>query len=158
MTDSSGLNTSVLAIATAAVVSIRSLCETIKSFQNRNNTLRRLYEKLQELDKILDSTILDSLIQVIDGDELMLTLLESPIGRCKRICDELKQPMKKFHGKSKTELLDWTKMEFMGGNINDFIDAIDGYKSTVRIGLGTIGLSVAMSYLINNPLTLFRKA
>lgn len=141
------MTTSVLALATAAVVSVRSLCDTIKSFQNRNNTLRRLHDKLQELDNMLDSTLLDSLIQVIDGDELMLTLLEAPIGRCKKICDEFRQAMKRFHGKSKTMLLDWTKMGFMKGNIVDFIDTVEGYKSTIEVGLEAINLLVTTSYL-----------
>lgn len=137
MADPLSVTASVLAVATAAVVSIRSLCDTVKSFQNRNNTLRRLQSQLQEL-----ATILDSLIQVMDDDTSLLPLLEGPIDRCKDICNEFEQSMKKFHGKSKTGLLDWTKLEFMKGDINDFIETIEGYKSTITVGLGTINLSV----------------
>lgn len=138
MADPLSVTASVLAVATAAIVSIRSLCETVKSFQNRNNTLRRLQNKLQDL-----ATILDSLAQVINADTSVLTLLEGPIDRCKEICKEFEQSMKKFQGKSKTGLLDWTKLEFMRGDINDFIDTIEGYKSTITVGLGTINLSVS---------------
>jgi hypothetical protein len=49
MADPLSVAASVLAVATAAVVSIRSLCDTVKSFQNRNNTLRRLQVNLQDL-------------------------------------------------------------------------------------------------------------
>jgi hypothetical protein len=142
MADPLSLAASVVAVATAAVVSIQSLCNTVKSFQNRNNTLRRLLAKLQDL-----TTILDSLIQVIEDDISVVALLEGPIGRCKEICIEFEQSVKKFHGKSKTGFLDWTKLEFMKGDINDFIDTIEGYKSTITVGLGTINLSVERSCL-----------
>jgi len=140
MADPLSITASVLAVATAAIVSIRSLCDTVKSFQNRNNTLRRLQAKLQDL-----ATILDSLVQVINADTSVLTLLGGPIDRCKETCNEFEQSIKKFHGKSKTGLLDWSKLEFMRGDINDFIDTIEGYKSTITVGLGTINLSVAIS-------------
>ena len=146
--DPLSVTASVLAVATAAIVSIRSLCDTVQSFRNRNNTLRRLQAKLQDL-----ATILDSLVQVINADTSVLMLLEGPIDRCKEICNEFEQSMKKFQGKSKTGLLDWTKLEFMRGDINDFIDTIEGYKSTITVGLGTINLSVVISYPLQTPLT-----
>ena len=37
---------SVLAVVTAAIISIRSLCDTVKGFQNRNSTLKRLQHTL----------------------------------------------------------------------------------------------------------------
>ena len=57
--------------------------------------------------------------------------------------DEFEEAMKRFSGKSKTGLRDWTRMEFMRGDINTFIDTLGGYKSTIAIGLGTITMSVA---------------
>lgn len=39
-----------------------------------------------------------------------------------------------FSVRSKTSFRDWTKMEFMGGDINEFIDVIAGYKSTIAVG------------------------
>ncbi|EDN05564.1 predicted protein [Histoplasma mississippiense (nom. inval.)] len=33
---------------------------------------------------------------------------------------------------------DWTKMEFMRGDINEFIDTIVGYELTILVGLGTV--------------------
>lgn len=135
MTDPLSVTASVLAVATAAVVSVRSLCDTIKSFRNRNNTLRRLQDTLQDL-----TSILNSLISVIDADTSILVLLEGPIDRCRGICTEFAQSMQKFHDKSQTSLLDWTKLEFKRGDINDFIDTIEGYKSTIMVGLGTVNL------------------
>ena len=143
MADPLSITASVLAVATAAIVSIRSLSDTVKSFQNRNKTLRRLQDKLQDL-----ATILDSLLQVVNADISVLTLLKGPIDRCNEICSEFEQSMTKFQRKSKTGLLDWTKLEFMRGDINDFIDTIEGYKSTITVGLGTINLSVSLPSLL----------
>ncbi|EER40864.1 conserved hypothetical protein [Histoplasma capsulatum H143] len=68
----------------------------------------------------------------------ILALLQGPIDRCSQVCREFEQSMKIFSGKSKTGFRDWTKMEFMRGDINEFIDTIAGYKSTISVGLGTI--------------------
>ncbi|PGG96336.1 hypothetical protein GX51_07866 [Blastomyces parvus] len=68
----------------------------------------------------------------------ILALLQGPIGRCSQVCREFEQSMKIFSGKSKMGFRDWTKMEFMKGDINEFIDTIAGYKSTISVGLGTI--------------------
>lgn len=133
--DPLSITASVLTVASAAIVSIRSLSDTVKSYQNRNKTLRRLHAKLEAL-----ATILDSLIQAISADAPILKLLKDPIDRCKEVCGEFEQSMKKFQGKSKTGVLDWTKLEFMRGDINDFIDSIEGYESTITVALGTINL------------------
>ena len=45
-----------------------------------------------------------------------------------------------FSGKSQTGVRDWAKLEFMRGDINEFIDTVAGYKSTISVGLGTITL------------------
>ncbi|KAK1142206.1 hypothetical protein N8T08_008132 [Aspergillus melleus] len=123
----------MLAVITATLQSTRSLCETVRRFQDRNKTLRRLVDELDDLIKILDS-----LKQVINTETAMLTLLEGPLDRCSQVCHQFEQLMKAFSNKSKTGFRDWTKMEFMRGDINEFIDTIAGYKSTISVGLGTI--------------------
>lgn len=138
MADPLSITASVLAVITAAVASVRSLCDTVRSFQNRSITLKRLHHTLQDL-----VTILDSLTTVVNADASVVALLQGPIDRCQETCTEFEQSMKKFHGKSKAGLLDWTKLEFMRGDINDFIETLEGYKSTITVGIGTITLSVA---------------
>ncbi|KAJ5283468.1 hypothetical protein N7497_003755 [Penicillium chrysogenum] len=133
MADPLSVTASVLAVITAAVQSTRSLCETIKRFKDRNKTLRRLQDELEDLGKILDS-----LIHVINAEASILALLQGPIDRCSQVCREFEQSMQVFNKKSNTGFRDWTKMEFMRGDINEFIDVIAGYKSTISIGLGTI--------------------
>ncbi|EXJ76645.1 uncharacterized protein A1O5_01153 [Cladophialophora psammophila CBS 110553] len=136
MADPLSISASLVAVTTAAVQSTKSLYETVKRFKDRDKTLRRLQDELRDL-----TNILDSLAQVTNAEQSMLTLLQGPIERCNQVCREFEQSMKVFSGKSKTGFRDWTKMEFMRGNINEFIDTIAGYKSTITVGLGTITMT-----------------
>jgi hypothetical protein len=49
-----------------------------------------------------------------------------------------------FSEKSKTGFRDWTKMEFMRGDINEFIGTVGGYKSTISVGLGIVTMLVVL--------------
>lgn len=148
MADPFSITASVLAVVTAAVQSTKSLYETVQHFKNRNKTLQRLQDELESLVNILNS-----LTQVANAEMSMLGLLQGPIDRCSQVCCEFEQTMKAFDGKSKMGLLDWTKMEFMRGDINEFIDTIAGYKSTIAVGLGTITMLVAIPRLLRTLLT-----
>jgi DNA repair ATPase RecN len=152
MADPLSISVSVLAVITAAVQSIKSLNETVKRFKDRNKTLRRLQDELEDL-----ANILNSLTQVINAETSMLALLQGPIDRCSQVCHEFEQSIKVFSGKSKTSIRDWTKMEFMRGDINEFIDTITGYKSTISVGLGTISMLVAIPRLPQTLLTSFHE-
>lgn len=135
MADPLSVTASVLAVITAAAQSARSLYETIKRFQDRSKTLKRLQDELDDL-----ANILGSLAEVINSETTMLVLLQKPIDRCHQVCREFEETMRKFSGNSKPGFRDWTKMEFMRGDINEFIDTIAEYKSTISVGLGTITL------------------
>jgi len=127
------ISTSPLAAIAATIASVKALHETVKRYQGRDKTLGRLQGGLLDL-----VTILNSLQAVADGDAPVLTLLKGPVDRCAQVCREFEDAMKIFSGKSKSGLKDWTKMEFMRGDINEFIDTLADYKSTITIGLGTI--------------------
>jgi hypothetical protein len=133
MADPLSNTASLLVVTTAAVQSTKSLYETVKRFKDRNKTLRRLQDELGDL-----TNILDSLTQVTNAEQPLFTLLQGPVERCNQVCHEFEQSMKVFKGKSKTGFRDWTRMEFMRGDMNEFIDTIAGYKSTISVGLGTI--------------------
>ena len=123
--DPLSITASVLAVITAAIQSTKSLHETVKRFREHNKTLRRLQDELADLINILNS-----LTQVTSVETSMLALLQGPIDRCSQVCREFEQLMEVFSGKSKTGFRDWTRMEFMKGDINEFIDTIAGYKLT----------------------------
>lgn len=137
MADPLSVTASVLAVVIAAIQSTKSLTETVKRFKGRDKTLRRLNDELEDLTKILSA-----LKEVCQSEESMMELLQGPVGRCRQLCSEFENSMKEFSGKSKTGLRDWAKMEFMRGDINEFMDTLTGYKSTISIGLGTITMLV----------------
>ncbi|KAL4936832.1 hypothetical protein BDV06DRAFT_204174 [Aspergillus oleicola] len=133
MADPVSITASVLAIVTAAIQSTNSLKETVRRFKERNKTLGRLQDELEDLSKILDL-----LEHAVNTDASVLALLQGPTARCSQLCRDFEDSLKVFNGKSKTGFRDWTRMEFMRGDINEFIDTIAGYKSTISVGLGTI--------------------
>lgn len=126
---------SITSSVTAAIQSTESLCGTIKRFKDHSKVLRRLQDELQDL-----ATVLDSLAQVNNAETSVLALLQRPIDRCSLVCREFEQSIKVFSGKSETGFRDWAKMQYMRGDINEFIDIIAGYKSTISVGLGTINM------------------
>jgi hypothetical protein len=144
---------SIISSVTAAIQSTKSLCETIKRFKDRSKVLRRLQDELQDL-----ATILDLLTQVNSAETSVLALLQRPIDRYSQVCREFEQSIKVFSGKSETGFRDWTKIQYMRGDINGFIDIIAGYKSTISIGLGTITMLVATPCLLKTILTSCSKA
>ena len=150
MADPLSITASLLAVTTAALQSTKSLYETVKRFKDRDKTLRRLQDELGDL-----TNILDSLTRVTKPEQSVLKLLQGPIERCSQVCHEFEQSMEVFRGKSKTGFRDWTKMEFMRGDINEFIDTIAGYKSTISVGLGTITMLAAIPCLLWALLTSF---
>ncbi|KAF1817811.1 uncharacterized protein K489DRAFT_293706, partial [Dissoconium aciculare CBS 342.82] len=133
MADPLSIAASLLAISTAAIQSAKSLREAVKRYKGRDKTLGRLQDELDHLSKILES-----LTQTVATEESLLALLQGPIERCDQVCREFEAAMEGFSQKSKTGFRDWARMEFMRGDINEFIETIAGYKSTISVGLGTV--------------------
>ena len=143
MADPLSIAASELAVVIDAIQSIRSLTETVKRFKERDKTLRRLHD---ELDDFIN--ILNALKEVCQSESLTLVLLRGPISRCSQLCRELENSIKEFSRKSKAGLRNWAKMEFMRGDINEFTDTLIGYKSTISIGLSIITKLVIYSIKI----------
>ncbi|KAF2158405.1 hypothetical protein M409DRAFT_71661 [Zasmidium cellare ATCC 36951] len=133
MADPVSITASLLAITTAAIQSTKSLYEAVRRYRGRDKTLQRLQSELEDVIKILQS-----LNVAIATEESILALLKGPVQRCSQICHEFKLSMEKFDRTSKMSVLDWARMEFMRGDINEFIQTLAGYKSTISVGLGTI--------------------
>jgi hypothetical protein len=142
MADPLSIGASVLAIVTAAVQSVKSLNDTVARYKGRDRTLHRLQNELQDV-----SGILTTLKEAIMAEASISALLKGPVGRCSEVCQEFKQSMLSFSEKSKTGIRDWAKLEFMRGDINEFIDTISGYKSTIAVGLALVTLYVGLSFL-----------
>lgn len=69
---------------------------------------------------------------------LGLGLLKDSVARWAQVSREFEDTMNIFSAKSKTGLTDWTKMQFMRGDINEFVDTLADYKLTAIISLGTM--------------------
>lgn len=131
--DPLSVGVSALTVIAATITTVKSLHSTVARYKGRDKTLGRLQGGLQDL-----VTILNSLETAADEETPILILLKGPIQRCSHVCHEFEEVMKTFDRKSKTSLKDWTKLEFMKGDINEFIDTLSDYKSTITLGLGTI--------------------
>ncbi|KAF4441069.1 hypothetical protein F53441_12140 [Fusarium austroafricanum] len=127
-----------LAIVPLAVQSIKSLKNTITRYKSRDKTLARLYHVLEDLDNILEV-----LERAVDSEASTRALLEGPVSRCNLLCREFETAMEAFGGKSKLGFRDWTKMEFMTGDINEFMDMLAGYKATISVSLGIITMQTS---------------
>ncbi|KAF5620086.1 hypothetical protein F52700_11406 [Fusarium sp. NRRL 52700] len=106
-----------LAIVPLAVQSIKSLKDTVTRYKGRDKTLARLYHVLEDLDNILEV-----LERAIDSEALTRALLEGPVSRCNTLCRDFETAMQAFGGTSRMGFRDWAKMEFMTGDINEFMD------------------------------------
>ncbi|KAK7224996.1 hypothetical protein V2G26_012999 [Clonostachys chloroleuca] len=133
MADPLSVTASIVALVTAAIQSTKSLNAAVKRYMERDKTLRRLQTELDDLTKVLEA--LDA---VCNLESSVMSLLEGPVSRCSQLCRDFEATMSTFSGKSRAGFRDWAKMEFMRGDIHEFIDALGGYKSTISVGLGTI--------------------
>lgn len=140
--DPLSITASLLAVATASIESTRSLREAIKRYQTRDATLQRLLAEVDDTEnslRALEGLLVSSAQEPgLAGDTLIVELLQSPIKRCDQLCKEFEIAMRRFSGKSKTNIIDWARMEFMRGGFSQFLDTLAGYKATIAVGLGVL--------------------
>lgn len=140
MADPLSVLASLLAVATAGVQSIRSLKAAAKRYKTRDGTLRRLVDEVGDVESILYA--LEQLLKAsashpaIDADNSIAMLLHDSVERCSKVCSDFEKAMGQSSRKSKTGFVDLTNMEFMRGDVNQFIDIVAGYKATISVGLG----------------------
>ncbi|OAA40900.1 hypothetical protein ISF_09789 [Cordyceps fumosorosea ARSEF 2679] len=135
---------SVLAIVTAGLQSTRSLKAAIQRYKTRDMTLLRLLAEVKDIESILQSLaqLLDATNQqpAVAAETSMTELLCGPIERCTQLCSDFESAMRRFSGKSTSSFTDWARMEFMRGDINQFMDTLAGYKATISVGLGVLNM------------------
>jgi hypothetical protein len=133
--DPLSISASALTVIAATISTLKGVHDTVKRYESRDKLLVRLQNGIFDLINILEK-----LKELVDSEATVLALLSGPVGHCAEVCHQFEDAMKKFSGKSKIGLIDWGKMEFMRGDINEFIDTLGDYKSTIAVGLGTITL------------------
>jgi hypothetical protein len=100
-------------------------------------TLQRLHNELQDI-----ISILDYLPDVIHIETCAPALLRQPILRCSKTCQDFEQLTISFSQKSKTGYYDWAKLRCIDSDINEFIDTLSEYTSTISAGLGAITMFI----------------
>ncbi|CAI6014171.1 unnamed protein product, partial [Clonostachys chloroleuca] len=120
---------------TAAILSTKSLKETVKRYEDGNENLQRLQEELGGL-----LIVLENLERVSNVEVPILSLLKVPLGRCSQSCRHFENYLQELSGELKAGSPDEVKMRVMSGDIIDFLDLLGGYKSTISVALGSIAI------------------
>lgn len=123
---------------TAAILSTKSLKETVKRYEDGNENLQRLQEELGGL-----LIVLENLERVSNVEVPILSLLKGPLGRCSQSCRHFENYLQELSGELSAGSPDEVKMRVMSGDIIDFLDLLGGYKSTISVALGTIAMYVS---------------
>jgi hypothetical protein len=129
-----GIASGMLALASFAFQASVGLYQTVQSFKFHPKQIRDLTEELEAL-----SAVLDSLTGTVSAtSEIEFPALSLPLLRCGNACKEFEQEILKCSSRSglnRTSFRDWTKLRYMGDNIDGFRQLLAGYKSTITIAL-----------------------
>lgn len=140
MGDPLSVTASLLGLVTFAAKSTQSLYSLIASFQSNQRTIRGLKDELQALNEVLQS-----LHATISNVEVDLSALTLPLTRCNQACQDFEEIVlkcTKHSTETRTSFRDWTKLTYMGDDINAFKNMLAGYKSTIAIALGDANMFV----------------
>ena len=108
MADPIGLASGLVALATFALQSSKSLYQTIECFKSNRKAIRDLREELEALDEVLQS-----LTETATGNETYLDALKLPLLRCGTACKDFETVIIKcttHSDGSKTSFRDWAKL------------------------------------------------
>jgi hypothetical protein len=84
-----------------AIQSTQSLYKTVKRFKDRDRTLLRLQNEIEDLARILGS-----LAEATSAETTMLELLQRPIVRCSELYGEFERSLEDFSKNTKTGFRD----------------------------------------------------
>ena len=138
MAEPISLASGLIALATFALQSSRSLYQAVESFKSNRKSIRELREELEALDGILRS--LNDAVATSGAD---LTGLKLPLIRCGKTCKDFEAVIVKctaHSGGPRTSFRDWAKLMYMGNDVVGFKNMLAGYKSTISIALGNANL------------------
>ncbi|KAK5103205.1 hypothetical protein LTS08_004010 [Lithohypha guttulata] len=132
-----GAVSGLAALIGIACKGIQSLIKCLKEIHNAPDVVLEL---IAQLEAIL--VVLQSLEKTIDGDDDALKTLKGPIEWCGTACIQLRTRLIGLGSNQShaSRLVDWTKLKFMGNDIEDFKKAMASYKSTICIAVGDVNL------------------
>lgn len=134
MVEAVGIASGLLTLTTFAFEGSISLYETIRSFQSHQQRVRDLVYELSAL-----ATVLSSLTETVHAiSDIKFSALEVPLLRCGKACKDFEKELLKCSSRStgtRTSFRDWTKLRYMGEDIDGFRRSLAGYKLTISIAL-----------------------
>jgi predicted nucleic acid-binding Zn-ribbon protein len=133
-----GVTSGLVALITFGLTATSSLLATIKQFKQASSTITRIGAELTALNNVLNA--LSSAIEDVDVD---VTALKCPIQQCTKLCEEFEKALCDSAGSAegaRENFHSWKKLKVRGGDINDFRDSIEAYKSTISIALCVINM------------------
>jgi len=139
MAEPIGIASGLVALTTVAFKSSISLFKTIQNFQNHPRRVRDLLDELQALSGVL--RLLTATVSATA--DIDFSALELPLRRCDDACKEFEQEIIKCSSRSggtRTSFKDWSKLTYMGDDIDGFKLLLAGYKSTINIALADANL------------------
>lgn len=142
MAEAVGVASGLVGLAGFAFQTSKSLYQLIESFKSSKRAIRDLRDELQSLNEVLET--LEGTAAELENE---LVTLKQPLLRCGKICQEFEDILKRctsHSGVDRTSFRDWTKLQYMGGDINNLRTTLAGYKATISIALGSATLYVCL--------------
>ncbi|GAQ12182.1 hypothetical protein ALT_9503 [Aspergillus lentulus] len=134
MAEAVGLASSLVTLAGFAFQASKSLHQVLESFKSTKRTVRELRHELDALNQVIEE-----LQKVAVDHEKDLSTLKLPLLRCGKTCQEFKDVIEKCAPRSdgqRTRIIEWARLQYMGGNISNLKATLSGYKATISIALG----------------------
>lgn len=141
MADPLSITSALVGLIAFSCGASKALRDTIQSFKYHPKYVRDLCDELCALEDVLK--LLEQ--SLASSGEAEYAILQVPIQRCGRSCDEFKQALQKC---SKQDYSDgvsfrgWLRIRWIGSDIHGFKDTLAGYKSTIAIAMAGVNLSV----------------
>ena len=123
----------LLELSTFALKCATTLQEVVSSFQSHNSRVKDLLQELEAL-----SSVLKSLSEATENTDVNLLPLDLPLRRCAKACSDFEQELVQCSSRSsgtRTSFRDWTKLRYMGEDIDGFRRLLSSYKMTINIAL-----------------------
>ncbi|KAL3462747.1 hypothetical protein BJX64DRAFT_258534 [Aspergillus heterothallicus] len=133
MGDPVSVTSKVVVISSSTLHATTSLYQTIDDFRNSKRAARELGDEVRAL-----SQTLEVLKNAASDYEAELALLKLPLLQCGVVCKELSNLIDQYvtrSGGSKTNLRDWTRVQYLGDDITNYRHVLANYKETIDIAL-----------------------
>ncbi|KAF1809595.1 hypothetical protein P152DRAFT_403061 [Eremomyces bilateralis CBS 781.70] len=142
MAEPISLASGLITFVVFALKTSTSLYEAVDSFKTSQRAIRELRSELSGLQAVLLS-----LQEAASNSTVKLDVLQVPLQRCGKACQEFEEVIAKctaHSGGSRESFRDWAKIRYMGNTIEGFRRTLEVYKSTITIALGDANIRTSV--------------